>query len=88
MNDKKFFIASVAFLIVVIITAITDYDYISMAASFIAMAFCFWYIKTELHKNNLKNLPSNKFSFFVCKFTHNYHYQINKSPEPKKTNRY
>ena len=43
MNDKKFFIASVAFLIVVIITAITDYDYISMAASFIAMAFCLVY---------------------------------------------
>lgn len=47
MNDKKFFIASVTFLIVVIITAITDYDYISMAASFIAMAFCSWYIKTR-----------------------------------------
>ncbi|MDG1228752.1 MAG: hypothetical protein P8J65_04995 [Candidatus Actinomarina sp.] len=45
MNDKKFFIISIVFLVTIFLTALTDYDYLSMGLSFIAMSFCYWYIK-------------------------------------------
>jgi hypothetical protein len=45
MNDKKFFIISLVFLVTVVVTAFADLDYISMGLSFVAMAFCAWYIK-------------------------------------------
>ena len=45
MNDKKFFIVSVFFLVTVVGTAFADLDYISMGLSFVAMAFCAWYVK-------------------------------------------
>ena len=47
MNDKKFFIISLVFLVTIFLTALTDYDYLSMGLSFVAMAFCYWYIKTR-----------------------------------------
>ncbi|MDA7572346.1 hypothetical protein N8776_01425 [bacterium] len=47
MNDKKFFILSVIFLVTIVVTAFADLDYISMGLSFVAMAFCFWYIKSR-----------------------------------------
>jgi len=47
MNDKKFFRISVAFLVTIVITALTDFDYVSMGLSFIAMAFCYWYMRTR-----------------------------------------
>ena len=45
MNDKKFFIISLVFLVTIVVTAFADLDYISMGLSFVAMAFCAWYIK-------------------------------------------
>ena len=45
MNDKKFFIISLVFLVTVVVTAFADLDYISMGLSFVAMAFCAFYIK-------------------------------------------
>ena len=45
MNDKKFFIISLVFLVTVVVTAFADLDYISMGLSFVAMAFCAWYVK-------------------------------------------
>ena len=45
MNDKKFFIISLVFLVTVVGTAFSDLDYISMGLSFVAMAFCAWDIK-------------------------------------------
>jgi len=50
MHDKKFFIISLVFLVTVVVTAFADLDYISMGLSFVAMAFCFWYIKTDLFR--------------------------------------
>jgi hypothetical protein len=45
MNDKKFFIISLVFLVTIVVTAFADLDYISMGLSFVAMAFCAWYVK-------------------------------------------
>jgi len=45
MNDKKFFIISLVFLVTVVVTAFADLDYIYMGLSFVAMAFCAWYVK-------------------------------------------
>ena len=50
-KDKKtyrnIFIISLVFLVTIFLTALTDYDYLSMGLSFIAMAFCYWYIRTR-----------------------------------------
>jgi len=47
MNDTRFFIISGLVLIVVVTSAIANYDYVSMGTAFFAMSFCYWYIKNR-----------------------------------------
>ncbi len=47
MNDTRFFIISVLVLVIVVTSAIMKYDYVSMGTAFVAMAFCYWYIKNR-----------------------------------------